>query len=213
MDAWTHGETADTDKWNRMNIVKGTYSFLKSLPNHLRVKGLVAYDTESDELLVNYGTESAPSFRSPFVPVGTIEVYAGEISSIPGGWRVCHGQSLDATEYDELFKAIGTAYSTDNTFKLPDLRDRFAKSYEPAPIYGGENEVRLTENELPSHRHVQVNQRDEASDFRLAYLFVEHGDTYETTSETDTTTSSIGGSQAHENKPPFIKLHYIIKVR
>lgn len=60
-----------------------------------------------------------------FVPVGTINMYAG--ASAPDGWLMCNGQSISRKRYSELFAVIGTTYGSDSsdTFKLPDLKDRF----------------------------------------------------------------------------------------
>lgn len=68
------------------------------------------------------------------VPVGTMEMWAGLSSSIPSGWLLCNGQSLNTFTYRILHSFIsnrygGTAYSagtTDQsgavtTFNVPDM--------------------------------------------------------------------------------------------
>jgi microcystin-dependent protein len=66
------------------------------------------------------------------VPAGTIEAFAGEVDSIPPGWILCDGRTLDANlnpMYMDLFKAIknywgGTNYTN---FNIPDLRGVFLR--------------------------------------------------------------------------------------
>lgn len=67
------------------------------------------------------------------VPIGCILPYAGSLSKIPAGWKLCNGQN-------------GT----------PDLRDRFivgaGHSYNSG-AKGGEASKKLTVDMLPEHRH------------------------------------------------------------
>ena len=53
--------------------------------------------------------------------------YAGSAS--PTGYLLCDGSEVPIASYQDLYKVIGTTYGTGvnpNTFKLPDLRGRFA---------------------------------------------------------------------------------------
>lgn len=67
--------------------------------------------------------------------VGEIKWFAG--SSIPSGWLLCDGSSLDRTSYSRLFEVIGTTWgSNSNTsFKLPNLIDRVAWGSSTAGTY------------------------------------------------------------------------------
>ena len=64
------------------------------------------------------------------IPIGAIIPYAG--STAPYGFLFCDGSEVEKTKYSELFDIIGTTYNGIasllgvNTFKLPDLRGRFA---------------------------------------------------------------------------------------
>jgi len=79
------------------------------------------------------------------VPVGTMEMWAGLSSSIPSGWLLCDGQSLNTFTYRVLHAVIsnrygGTAYSagtTDQsgaatTFNVPNMT-----AYIPLGITSG----------------------------------------------------------------------------
>ncbi len=62
------------------------------------------------------------------VPIGAIMPFAG--NNIPRGYLLCDGSELEIVKYPELFDVIGNTYGAATlgfeTFKLPDLRGRFA---------------------------------------------------------------------------------------
>jgi microcystin-dependent protein len=64
------------------------------------------------------------------IPIGAILPYAG--LTAPYGFLFCDGSEVEKTKYSELFDIIGTTYNGIasllgvGTFKLPDLRGRFA---------------------------------------------------------------------------------------
>jgi microcystin-dependent protein len=64
------------------------------------------------------------------IPIGAILPYAGAI--VPYGFLLCDGSEVERTKFSDLFDVIGTIYNGSspllgvNTFKLPDLRGRFA---------------------------------------------------------------------------------------
>lgn len=116
------------------------------------------------------------------VPSGIITLWSGSIGSIPAGWVLCDG-------------ANGT----------PNLQDRFvvgAGSSFGVGATGGESTHTLTENELASHNHD-----------------ITHGDSFSgtpsslgqgQTNDGKFGSDSTGGDSAHENKPPYYALAYIM---
>lgn len=64
------------------------------------------------------------------IPIGGIIPYAG--ATAPYGFLFCDGSEVERTKYTDLYDVIGTTYNGTaslvgvNTFKLPDLRGRFA---------------------------------------------------------------------------------------
>jgi microcystin-dependent protein len=64
------------------------------------------------------------------VPMGAIMPYAG--ASAPYGYLFCDGSEVEQSKFPDLFNVIGTLYNGTttlngvNTFRLPDLRGRFA---------------------------------------------------------------------------------------
>ncbi|NES45950.1 tail fiber protein [Moorena sp. SIO2C4] len=140
------------------------------------------------------------------IPVGTVVPYTG--SSAPAGWLMCDGTSFDADKYPDLNNVL-------NSEKVPDLRNRFivgSGSDYATNDTGGQKTVTLTLDQMPSHNH--------APDEYYTYLLKVDG--HYTTDKTDDTgsepnlhsakaTLSKGGGQAHENRPPYHALNYIIK--
>ena len=60
------------------------------------------------------------------MPLGSIIAFSGD--NIPDGFLLCDGSTLNKNEYLDLFNVIGYTYGgSDNEFKLPDLRDKFAQ--------------------------------------------------------------------------------------
>jgi hypothetical protein len=62
-------------------------------------------------------------------PVGAILYYPS--ATIPVGWMICDGASLSTTTYSLLFSKIGYTFGgSGNTFRLPDLRGEFIRSWD-----------------------------------------------------------------------------------
>ena len=120
------------------------------------------------------------------VSEGIISMWAGDVENIPSGWVLCDGEN-------------GT----------PDLTDRFvvgAGSQYDVGDTGGEQQVQLTVDEMPSHNHTYEPYSDTfqspasgAGDVADAFGSARN-------------TSSTGGDSPHENRPPYYALAYIQKV-
>jgi len=99
--------------------------------------------------LVKKTTRNLLFSRIAVVPVGTIVSYAG--ISPPNGYLFCDGAEVLRANYPELYDIIGGLYNVGTllgvgTFKLPDLRGRFALGRDT--MYNGiqvpQNTVSLT---------------------------------------------------------------------
>lgn len=125
------------------------------------------------------------------VPGGVISMWSGAIVDIPSGWTLCDG--------------------TDGT---PDLRDRFvagAGGQYSAGATGGADSVQLSESEMPSHTHGLESQVGAyASSYAASGGSSDKSGTNDDASSVNTT--SAGGDSAHENRPPFYALAFIMKV-
>ncbi|MCG8416403.1 MAG: tail fiber protein [Proteobacteria bacterium] len=154
----------------------------------------------------------------PFV--GEIRMFAGNFA--PRGWAFCDGQLLSVAQNDALFSLLGTIYGGDGrtTFGLPDCRGRIAihhSGHHRLGSKGGAENVTLTVNQLPSHSHTLNGSNDVANESSPENRAVAQSslfDLYQTANPTvdmsSNTTTSMGGSQAHNNMMPYLCIHFII---
>lgn len=174
-------------------------------------------------------------------PIGTVEIWAG--SEIPEDYALCDGRALRRGLFNSLYKVIGDTYNeapdhngraqttTIGYFRLPDLRGRFIvghnskdSDYNSYGKAGGEKKHTLSLGEIPSHSHdfkdyyyaerlygtggidgadsVDPTYGSNGTDSDNSYLYYkEHG------------TETAGGSSAHENRPPYYVLAYIMRIK
>ncbi len=146
------------------------------------------------------------------------EAFIGEIRLVgytfcPRGWTEADGQLLNISQYSALFSLYGTTYGGDGrtTFGLPDLRSRVPmhvgqgaglSSYALGQK-GGAETVTLTTNQIPSHSHTIVELTAATGTANGSRARTGGG-------EQDTATSATGGSQSHENRPPYLVLRYCV---
>jgi len=187
------------------------------------------------EIVSEFATKTElQELSSLLKPVGDITMYPSA-TNIPTGHKLCNGATLLRADYPALFAVIGTAFgsTSDTNFKLPNISGRVAIGYNentlniPANVVdgkelnyavvgntGGKPDVTLTASQSgsPKHTHpvtsdlggtsaniVQVGTRSNQSN---------NSSTAFRTLESD----AINASDAHENRPPYIVLAYIIKV-
>ncbi len=119
------------------------------------------------------------------IPQGLICMWSG--STIPEGWALCNNEN-------------GT----------PDLRGRFvlgsSDSYAIGDV-GGESEVTLTVEQMPSHNHVYDRAMSASSKLQSGTS------TFGTvSSRLNANSTSAGNNQPHNNMPPYYVLAYIMKL-
>lgn len=154
--------------------------------------------------------QQAVSGVSSFSP-GMIMLWSGAINSIPSGWALCDG--LDGR---------------------PNLKGRFIVGYSASTgtysmgATGGLASVTLTTSQIPAHSHSmgsagrhqhfvkEVIRGDEGSsgDDQSVGSYDESGTSKFTNfaGEHTHTINLAGGGGAHENRPPYYTLAYIIKL-
>src|ERR1700681_2118467 len=163
----------------------------------------------------------------PFV--GEIRMFAGNFA--PAGWMFCDGQLLPISENETLFNLIGTTYGGDgqSTFALPDLRGRVPvhmgqgpglSNYQLAEMIGVEA-VTLTTAQLGTHSHPALCSSGggtPGSDPANSIWGPSDATVYSNGGATGFMgtpaifTTSVGGSQPHDNMIPFLCVNYIISL-
>lgn len=148
-------------------------------------------------------------------PIGCVQMYTS--LNIPEGWMLCDGRELSQTEYPELYNILQANFGTSTTsgyFKLPDLRGRFVVGrsdlnvdYFNVGSKGGEEKHTLTIEEIPEHYHGYKETRVLSS---LGVSGEAGGKGFEVVSGN---TEEVGSGQPHENRPPYVVLSYIIRVK
>lgn len=157
-----------------------------------------------------------------FVPRGVIVMWSGEKDRIPQGWALCDGNNGTPDLCDRFIVGAG------NTYKVRDT--------------GGANKVALTKAQMPNHTHAfvmdnQVGEYDvpksrgnpdkigknsgwmendtgykssfnsgDSKQSRRYFTGTAGGDA------TDTVVGIDGYAEAHENRPPYYALCYIMKL-
>ena len=149
---------------------------------------------QSGKFLTTNG--SALSFASveAFVS-GMILIWSGAANAIPSGWVLCNGSN-----------------------STPDLRGKFVVGYHDSNgdydvgDTGGAETVTLTTNEMPAHTHTATTKGSSGSHSWTQFGAGRNDWNYPgENSRGSATTASTGGGAAHENRPPFYALCYIMK--
>ena len=169
-----------------LNVAAGETTVGSLTAANLVVEGSVRAGTSGS--FAGYGT----------VPVGGIIMWSGSLNQIPDGWVLCNGQ-------------------TSNGQKTPDLSGKFVVGYSASDSdyaigkTGGEAKHRLLESEMPSHSHsIKFRSYDLVASWKdqRSFYSVSKGSEDQTK-----TTASAGGNQAHENRPPYYALCFIMRVK
>jgi microcystin-dependent protein len=173
---------------------------------------------------------------TPFM--GQMEIFAFNFP--PKGWAQCNGQLLPINQNQALFSLFGTNYGGDGrvNFALPDLRGRVPISvgseFPTTGQRGGEEFHTLIQSEMPQHNHPLMADATTAAanastpgNPGSSVLGISNG----TITPTGTFTVTIynpgnpsgilspavignsGGSQAHENRMPFLVLNFCVALQ
>jgi microcystin-dependent protein len=141
----------------------------------------------------------------------------------PKGWALCNGQFLPINQNQALFSLLGTTYGGNGqtTFALPDLRGRVPIHVGNGHVLGekgGEESHTLVVGELPAHVHAMQASSTAGNGAAPGGQLLAPGNSTQMygpssanlTSLQPSTIGNTGGSQAHENRQPFLVLNYII---
>ena len=146
----------------------------------------------------------------------------------PKGWAFANGQIMSISQNTALFSLLGTYFGGNgtSTFGLPDLRGRIPigsgqggglSDYslgEP----GGVEMVTLLGNELPMHTHTLESFAGPGSTNVAAANSIARGGMPYSNAAVNQNLSQFavrpaGGSQAHENRMPYLTMNWIIALQ
>lgn len=165
--------------------------------------------------------------------IAEVRLFAGNFA--PRGWALCNGQILSIAQNTALFSLLGTTFGGNGqtTFALPDLRGRMAISPGQGPglpsyqlgEQSGEPTHTLIITEMPAHNHTAQTQLRAKADGGTASnpggnypaastardnIYDPSTDTALNADAAQVTIGIAGGSQPHNNMPPYLGLNYII---
>ena len=137
------------------------------------------------------------------VPIGAVVSWLKNYTntpSLPEGWVECNGQTLSDSEspYDGQ--------------TIPDLNsnNRFLRGNSSSGGTGGESTHTLTISEIPSHRHNITTSSDSSNN---ATGYIQGCDDQSGTNTSSNQMGTTGGGEAHENKPPYYDVVWIIRIK
>ena len=146
----------------------------------------------------------------------------------PKGWAQANGQTLPINQNQPLFSLFGTMYGGDGrtTFKIPDLRDRVPLHVGAGFVQGqagGENTHTLSMGEMPAHIHfVQASTTDgnapvpfgpSGNILARTVNNIYHVPDNNLTTLNAATIGTVGGSQAHENRQPYLTIEFCVALQ
>lgn len=214
---------------NRANLLQlGSYANAKPLPKQ-QINGTNFFE----EIII--GAETAvPGYPNVKQKTATVKIYAFGDTIARVSLNVLK-TSIDSTlPQGSIFAWYGTLSNLPLGFKLcdgtngtPDLRDRFlvgaGQNYGIGEI-GGADEIVITEEEMPAHRHFGAgvfawggfdaggphNGVDSAG-WNKGFGFCMGDNPPFDGKEYKFTTAESGGDQPHENRPPYFAVYYIMR--
>jgi microcystin-dependent protein len=136
-------------------------------------------------------TTAKINFETALVPVGGIIMWSGSTASIPTGWALCNGANGTPNLQDRFIVGAGSGYGVGAT--------------------GGANSVTLTINEMPTHSHTLLASSATDGGSGTGWRW-ESNSAYRPATVNGTNIGNAGGDQAHENRPPYYALAFIMRV-
>ena len=166
--------------------------------------------------------------------------FVGEIRIVPFnfapvGWALCNGQLLPISQNTALFSLLGTYYGGNGTsnFALPNLQGSAPLCFGQGPglsayylgQVGGESTVTLLASQIPAHTHALSGNSGNGdwntpanNTWAQPHLGKTPINLYTNTLGTGlamnpATLGVAGGSQPHNNLPPYLTLNFVIALQ
>lgn len=235
-DVATGGSPLWTETWNGstspVTTIKGNFNAILGAYNPIPASFFDGHPTTYLGIKVGNDSEMMPRQRitsvayaftagSGGIPRGAIIMWSGAIDQIPAGWALCDGQNGTPDLRNRFIVGAGSGYSIGAT--------------------GGEATHILTINEMPSHTHIQNAHNHALTDPGHSHNIdllggggsgnrcVDAAATEESNppnwsgivspaftgisiNDATPTNQNAGGGAAHENRPPYYALAFIMKL-
>lgn len=165
------------------------------------------------------GTKGRSLFH--LVPPGIILAFGG--TRPPTSWLLCDGVAYSSSAYPDLYNAIGTTFGSggSGTFRVPDMRNRFARGWSSQRPIGVSEEDKIKGHE---HRIISDNTTsstkfltNDFNDVRFESAELSSGNKllYGPVAENiELSATSAGDAEFDdESRPQNVTLQYIIRYR
>ena len=142
----------------------------------------------------------------------------------PKGWAQCNGQTLPINQNQALFALLGTTYGGNGqtTFALPNVKGSAPMHMGNGHTLGekaGTSAVTITQQTMPQHVHLfqatnqDQNRSADPTNNVLGPANNLYGPAASLTTMVPAMVTSVGGSQAHENRHPYLALNFCIALQ
>ena len=145
--------------------------------------------TQLDTLTTNLTTTN--NNLTSAVPTGMVMMWSGASNAIPTGYVLCDGSNSTPDLRDRFVVGAGNSYAVGNT--------------------GGASTVTLTAAQMPSHTHTYSDLYVLQQALNPGIDIDFNATTWDPNGSRTGTTNSAGSGQAHENRPPYYALCYVMK--
>lgn len=146
------------------------------------------------------------------MPVGAIIMWYG--SSPPAGWAICDGTIQNGVQTPDLRGTfvLGSTNSNAGGTTIPDANYKGGTNLSVG-LYGGERNHTLNMNEMPAHSHSVSSNATRWFQGTTPLWFQNTTGLYDFGyNNVNYDVGNAGGSQPHNNMPPYYVLTYIMKV-
>lgn len=137
-----------------------------------RVSGDIANTVAIADTAAKIRTDLTNNINYVGTIIGEIKMIAG--ANVPQHYLLADGRMLKKTEYSALYNTISGQFGENSdSFRLPNLTDKFVRGGTNRGLSGGSDNVTLTTDNLPDHTHaisgeVKVGIADQEGSASLA---------------------------------------------